>query len=135
MGVLTKLPTMSGDDLGKIYGVKSVTIEHDVTDLAIKSDEIPYLSIPSGTKVNLELELDGKEIGRLKEALNSIPRTAAEQERHDIETMQEVLKCRGYNVADKVTNYLAKKDEEVKNKVDGQKNSKKKLSRYQIKHR
>ena len=124
---------MNGDGLGEIYGVKSVTIEHDVTDLAIKSDEIPYLSIPSGTKVNLELELDGKEIGRLKEALNSIPRTASEQERHDIETMQEVLKCRGYNVADKVTKYLAKKDEEVNDKVKAQKA--KKLGRYQIKHR
>ena len=133
MGILSKLPTMNGDGLGEIYGVKSVTIEHDVTDLAIKSDEIPYLSIPSGTKVNLELELDGKEIGRLKEALNSIPRTAAEQERHDIETMQEVLKCRGYNVADKVTKYLAKKDEEVNDKVKAQKA--KKLGCYQIKHR
>ena len=128
---------MPQNKLCNIPGIKSVTVENYGPDLraTLTGEDIPFICAQNEPRINVELELDGVEFTRLQEAMNAIGRSPGEQDLHDLKTMHNVLKCNGSNVSEKVTNYLTEKDEEVKNKVKAQKNSKKKLGRYQIKHR
>ena len=126
---------MPYDELSKIPGIKSVTVDNYTPNFSygLDGDEISFVSIHDEPRINVELELDGGEFTRLQEALKIIGRSPDEQDLHDLKTMHNILECNGLNVSDKVTNYLAEKEEKVKNKVRAQKANK--LGRYQIKHR
>ncbi len=103
-------------------GVQSITVENPRPD-CITGDEFGALRIPEGPNYTIELNVDSAGLKRLQEAASNIMRSDEAELKHELNVMNEVKKCKGNNINERIENYFEKVD------------SKAKESRYKIKHR
>ena len=130
------------DDCGfealRDYGVQSITVNQDFEPLhSVFMDSVDFgaTRIPNEATFDIQLTVNSKQLQRLQEALKN-GRTETEELKHEMDTMDKLLKTPGKNIKEKQENYFKSVDKKV---VQSGKNNKisanKLLCRYKIKHR
>jgi hypothetical protein len=130
------------DDCGfealRDYGVQSITVNQDFEPLhSVFMDSVDFgaARIPNGATFDIQLSVDSKQLQRLQEALKN-GRTETEELKHEMDTMDKLLKTPGKNIKEKQENYFKEVDSKAVASSKKNKPSAYKLPcRYKIKHR